>query len=275
MQIKTALIMATEKLSACDDPSREASYLLSAVLKKDRSYLYAHGEDSLDAATLAQLNTWLTQRVAGKPLAYLVGEKAFWDDSFLVNESTLIPRPETECLIEAVLNLLPNHPSIHLADLGTGSGIIAIVLKKMRAAWQVVAVDCSPQALSVAKDNAKKIGVDITFLESDWLAALGAHSMDVLVSNPPYLAEDDAHLNGEIAFEPRDALVAGKDGLDAYRAILKDAKRVLKPKGYIFLEHGSTQAPALMALLEVHHFHVVASIPDQQQHPRILVGQLL
>jgi len=275
LRIKTAFDLAVEHLSHIENPSLEAGYLLAAMLKQDRSYIYSHFEELLDDTLTETFKSWIQKRAEGMPLAYLVGEKTFWEYDFRVTQDTLIPRPETELLVEAALKFLPKDVAISVADLGTGSGAVAVVLKKMRPNWEVYGVDSSNAALKIAEENASKLGVKVNFAAGHWSSEFPAASMDALVSNPPYLRENDPHLKGEIAFEPRSALVAGKDGLDAYREILEDSKRVLKPEGFLFFEHGYNQAQALIALLQSNNFFVVKSIVDYQRHPRIIVAQMI
>lgn len=251
----------------------EASILLAYVLNKDRSYLYAYPETIISSDVLARYQALLTERARGVPIAYLVGTQEFWSLALEVNSATLIPRPETELLVEATLNLFPADAVCTIADLGTGSGAIAIALAKERPQWQLYAVDRESHALDVAKRNAASLNLNnIIFYEGDWCAPLTENVFDAIISNPPYLAENDPHLTA-LTHEPLTALVSGLNGLTALQQIIMDARRYLKPGGWLVLEHGYDQKNSVSALLETHHYNSITSMVDLAGQPRVAIAR--
>jgi release factor glutamine methyltransferase len=235
----------------------DAQLLIARHAGRDRAWVLAHPQAALDDA--ASLHTELARRAAGEPLAYLVGHKEFHGLELVVDERVLIPRPETETLVEWALEcidavLRAGNPAPRVLDLGTGSGAIALALKAARPAVQVTAIDANAAALAVARANAQRHGLDVAFAQGDWWQALALEPpddvarFDVAVANPPYVAEGDPHL-AALRHEPRDALVAGADGLAALRAIVRDAAPWLRPRGWLLLEHGHDQGDAVAALL--------------------------
>lgn len=250
----------------------EAEVLLCHCLDKPRSYLYSHSEQSISMDQRAAYEHLLAERRAGQPVAYLVGQREFWSLALAVNEHTLIPRPETETLVMWALELeLPAEASV--ADWGTGSGAIALALASERTAWRISASDVSTRTLDVADLNRRRLNLPVRLLQSDWGAAFADASLDLVVSNPPYVAEGDPHLDaGDLPFEPLVALVSGPDGLDAIRRILVDACRVLAPGGWLLLEHGYNQAAAVRKLLEEAGFRQVSSRVDLAGIERISGG---
>ncbi len=255
-----------------DSGRLEAEVLLCHCLDKPRSYLYSHGEQPVPWEQRAAYEQLLVERRAGQPVAYLVGQREFWSLALAVNEHTLIPRPDTETLVMWALELpLPAEAAV--ADWGTGSGAIALALASERPDWQLSASDVSALALDVADLNRRRLGLPVRLLQSDWGAAFADGSLDLVVSNPPYVAEGDPHLEaGDLPFEPIAALVSGRDGLDAIRRILQDALRVLKPGGWLLLEHGYDQAAAVRELLRSAGFAAVASRADLAGIERISGG---
>jgi release factor glutamine methyltransferase len=207
--------------SVSDSPSLDAELLLARALGRDRSWLIAHRDEPPDAQARALADDWLSRRRAGEPLAYITGSREFWSLHLEVTPAVLIPRPDTEILVERALELMPPQHTCRILDLGTGSGAIAIALASERPAARVTATDASAQALAVARRNAERLVPGrIRFVEGDWFAAVGDERFEVIVSNPPYVAEDDDALaDAAIAREPRTALAAGPDGLDAIRRI--------------------------------------------------------
>lgn len=218
---------------------------------QDRAWLLAHDTDALPEGVFTALSTAAHRRCAGEPLAYITGHKAFYGLDLLVDARVLVPRPDTETLVDWALEVVPA-PVAHEAaprvlDLGTGSGAIALALKSQRPGWELEAVDASTDALAVARSNAERLGLEVEFRHSVWLTeTLG--QFDAIVSNPPYIREQDEHLRA-LRFEPRQALTAGADGLDDIRTIIQAAPRHLKTFGWLLLEHGYDQAPAVRALL--------------------------
>lgn len=232
----------------------EARLLLRQVLGCDEAWLIAHGEAPLSAAQAAQYRGLCARRIAGEPVAYISGSREFYGREFAVNPAVLIPRPETELLVELALALLPQ--GARVLDLGTGSGCIGITLAAERADLQVLLVDASTAALEVARGNAQRWApANTTLLASNWYAAVGEERYDLIISNPPYVAEGDAHLaQGDLRFEPRSALAAGDDGLADIRYIIAGARNHLLPSGWLLFEHGYDQAEACAVLLDAAGF---------------------
>jgi len=247
----------------------EAEVLLSEVLKVTRSYLLAWPEKTLTAHQYQTYRALLARRIKGEPLAYLLGRKEFWSLELKVNAATLIPRPETELLVELVLAYLPG---CRVLDLGTGSGAIALAIAKERPQWQLLATDNSWSALQVARWNAQRLGImNVEFLLSDWCAHLGSRQLEVIVANPPYIAEGDAHLE-EVRYEPRSALVGGADGLVAIREIIRCARSHLVPRGSLLVEHGYNQGALVRGLFEQAGYLAVRSYLDLAGLERVTGG---
>lgn len=246
---KQALSIAWQQLHHhCDSARLDASVLLCHVLQKDTAFLYAHGETILSAKQQHQFAQLLDQRQQGWPIAYLTGQKEFWSLPLTITPDVLIPRPETELLVETILQLDRQTPGDHqrVLELGTGSGAIAIALSTAKKHWQIVATDLSAQALQIAKHNAAKHDASIQFYQGDWYQALPeGGQFDIIVSNPPYIGEDEPELKTHIRFEPRSALVADNHGLGAIQHLVANAPKYLKPNGVLLLEHGYKQAPAV------------------------------
>ena len=272
--VRTLLTAAAQALAG-PDARREAELLLAHALRQPRAWLYAHAGDPVDSTTSTALRSLLQRRAAGEPLAYLTGTRAFWTLDLEVSPAVLIPRSETECLVELALQRLPEDKAMRVADLGTGSGAIALTLARERPFVQVLATDTSSAALAVARGNAARLGVDnIGFARGDWCAALGAAAFDLIVSNPPYIAAGDPHLAiGDLRFEPAVALVAGDDGLDAIRIIVRDAIRHLRPGGWLLLEHGWEQGPAVRDLLAAAGFAQISGERDLEDRERVSLGR--
>jgi release factor glutamine methyltransferase len=254
----------------------DAQWLLVHALGKPRSWLYAHGDDVADAALVARFETLVARRVAGEPVAYLTGRRGFWSFDLTVTPATLIPRVETELLVELALARLPRDREPRIADLGTGSGAIALALAHERPRARVVATDASDAALAVARDNAIALGIDnIDFRRGDWLAALSGERFDLIASNPPYIAGDDPHLGvGDLRHEPAAALASGYDGLDAIRMIVRDAPEHLVTDGWLLLEHGLEQGRAVRDLLHAAGFVDVATEHDLEGRDRVTLGRM-
>jgi release factor glutamine methyltransferase len=257
------------------DPT-DAAVLLAHVLDRPHAWLYAHGDDDVDDAVATRYAQLLARRVAGEPVAYLTGSRGFWRLDLRVTPDTLVPRPETELLVELALARLPADRAQRIADLGTGSGAIALALASERPRATVVATDASAAALAVARGNAVALRIaNVEFREGDWLAPLAGDRFDLIASNPPYVALGDPHLDeGDLRFEPASALSSGADGLDAIRAIVRAAPPHLRSGGWLLLEHGCEQGAAVRALLRQAGFSEVATEPDLEQRDRVTCGRI-
>lgn len=253
----------------------DAEWLLLHVLGRPRSWLFAHATDLVDHTLVARYTDLLARRAQGEPVAYILGQRGFWTLDLAVSPDTLIPRPETELLVELALARLSIGQPLRIADLGTGSGAIALALAKERPQAQVVATDASQAALAVARQNAARNGVDnVAFRLGSWLQPLAGERFDLIASNPPYIAEGDPHLaQGDLRFEPGMALSSGPDGLDAIRTIVQDAPQHLSSGGWLLLEHGLAQGPAIAALLVGAGFESVATAQDLEQRDRVTLGR--
>ncbi len=236
-----------------------------------RAWLLAHDTDMVSEAVNTSLQGYVARRLAGEPVAYIVGHKEFYGLNLQVNSDVLVPRPDTETLVDWALNVLEPTPDARVVDLGTGSGAIALALKATRPALQVEAVDYSHAALAVAQANAQRLGLAVAFSQGSWLSGTKG-LFQAIVSNPPYIREDDEHLPA-LRFEPRQALTAGNDGLDDIRTIIDQAKTRLQPGGWLLLEHGYDQAADVRALLEAAGFANVQSRQDLAGIERCSGGQ--
>lgn len=276
MNIEQALgQLAADFSTHSDSPRLDAELLLCRVLDRPRSYLYTWPERELNSEQQAQLESLAERRRRGEPIAHILGEREFWSLPLKISSATLIPRPETELLVETALaHIQPGHPAT-IADLGTGSGAIALALASERPLSRIVAVEQSPEALAIAQANARQLGLDnIVFRHGSWFAPLNGQRFDLILSNPPYLREDDPHLQqGDVRHEPRTALVSGADGLDDLRTIIRQAPAHLLPGGWLILEHGYDQGAAVAALLQAAGFSEVAELKDLQGHDRVGIGR--
>lgn len=275
--LATTLRQATERLSQySEQPYLEAQLLLAHSLGQPRTFLYAHPEQSLPEVAAQYFAELLDARRAGTPIAYLTGEREFWSRLFRVTPQVLIPRPDTELLVELVLQRVRHDAAARLVDLGTGSGAIGITLGLERAGCTVWGVDVSPDALEVANDNAQRLGAtNVRWVCSDWFTAIAERSFDLVVSNPPYVAVGDPHLTqGDLRFEPALALVAGDAGLDAIRHLIPQARSRLNPAGWLLLEHGCQQGEAVRKLLRSSGFERVETYRDLAGLPRASCGRV-
>ncbi|MBL3588564.1 MAG: peptide chain release factor N(5)-glutamine methyltransferase [gamma proteobacterium endosymbiont of Lamellibrachia anaximandri] len=277
--IKQALEEAASSLSAHPDssPQLEAAVLLCHLLEKPRSHLHAWPEKMLDNAQYQAYRTLLERRRKGEPIAYITGRREFWSLELEVTPETLIPRPDTELLVELALAHLPQENHYRIADLGTGSGAIALAIASERPDCEIHATDRSSAALAVARKNGDKLGFNnVHFHLGSWFEALPGHDrFRLILSNPPYIPEKDPHLaQGDLSSEPREALAAGSDGLDDIRVIVSEAHSYLHPGGWLLLEHGFDQAAAVQALLLEAGLTEVQSHRDLAGHERITEGRL-
>ena len=259
-----------------DSPSArlDAELLLAAAIGKSRSYLHTWPERIVSSEAAQTFASYLERRRAGEPVAYILGQQGFWNLDLEVAPHTLIPRPDTELLVETALALLPAEPASVL-DLGTGTGAIALALASERRGWQLTAVDRVPQAVALAERNRQRLQLDnASVLESHWFSALDGQRFQMIISNPPYIRAEDPHLvEGDVRFEPSSALVAGADGLDDLRLIVAEAPAHLLPAGWLLLEHGYDQAGAVRDLLLGEGFDNVHSRIDLGGHERITLGR--
>jgi len=252
----------------------EAELLLRSVLGCERSHLLAHAEEAIDSSKARLAKHVFARRRAGEPIAYITGWREFYGIRLCVTPNVLIPRPETELLIELALERVAAASPARVLELGTGSGAIAVALARERPDLTVVATDISEAALAIARRNARDHGVDIEFVHSDWFEALGPERFDLIVSNPPYVAASDAHLErGDVRFEPRLALVGGEDGLACIRAIAARAQSRLRPGGWLLLEHGYDQGDRCIGLLREFGYSDVEDFEDLAGVPRVCAGR--
>ena len=236
--------------TSAGDPALEASLLLAHALGKPRTWLFAHPEERIALQLRKRFGEILAHRLAGTPIAYLVGEREFWSLPIRVTPSTLIPRPETELVVERALDLVRT-PSARIADLGTGSGAISAALAHEHPGWHIIATDSDEAALATAQENFSRLNLaNCETRLGDWLAALAGDRFDLIASNPPYIADGDPHLDaGDVRSEPRGALASGPDGMDALRRIIRTAPHHLKADGWLVLEHGWNQGARVRNLL--------------------------
>jgi release factor glutamine methyltransferase len=247
----------------------EAELLLVHVLGKSRSWLIAHADDVLDDTQGAAFNALVQRRQHGEPVAYITGRRGFWSLELEVTPATLIPRAETELLVELSLERLP--AAGRVVDLGTGSGAIALAIAGERPQATVLATDASLDALAVAQRNATRLGLArVRFMHGDWFAPLAGERFDLIVSNPPYIEADDPHLGqGDLRFEPASALASGPDGLDDVRRIVQGARAHLEPGGWLMMEHGWNQGDAVTGLLSAAGYREVFTAKDLEQRDRV------
>lgn len=271
---------ATARLGAAGSPSArlDAEVLLCHLLEVNRTWLYTWGDREAGAALLARFDALLARREAGEPVAYLTGEREFWGLSLATEPSTLIPRPDTETLVEAALEKAVASIG-RLLDLGTGTGAIALALASERPDWAVLGVDLRPEAVALGERNAARLGIpNVAFRQSDWFAALdrekkAGERFDLIVSNPPYLADDDPHLvRGDVRFEPRSALVAGDGGMADLRHLACAAREHLAPGGWLLLEHGAQQGAAVREALVDAGYEAVVGRCDLAGRERVSLG---
>jgi release factor glutamine methyltransferase len=252
----------------------EARLLLAHVLDRDRAWIAAHGNAPLTREQALAFDALARRRRDGEPVAYLTGRREFFGLDLEITPDVLIPRPETELLVELALTWLGQEASARVLDLGSGSGAVALALARQRPRSKFVGTDVSAAAVALARRNSERLGIaNATFIESDWFASVPPERFALIVANPPYVAEEDPHLGrGDLRFEPESALASGSDGLEAIRAIVAAAPEYLPPDGALALEHGYDQAPAVQALLRASGLRAVASARDLAGIPRVTYG---
>lgn len=273
MQINQAIAAAAERLAAVSDSARlDAELLLAERLGESRTWLFTHAEDTLSASEQQDFDALLERRLAGEPVAYILGRREFWSLDLRVTPATLVPRPDTERLVEVALELLPHFEPQRIVDLGTGSGAIALAIASERPDCRLVAADISRDALAVARDNASRLNIDnVEFIASDWTAELHGQPFDMVVSNPPYVAAGDPAL-AALSAEPQGALVSGDDGLDAIRRLAAEVREILKLGGHFLVEHGADQERAVHTIFEDHGWKEVHCFRDHANQPRVTSG---
>jgi release factor glutamine methyltransferase len=273
-QIRDLLRCAESLATTSDSATLDAELLLSHCLEKNRTFLYTWPEREVAAEREALFRQLLARRLQGEPIAYLIGQREFWSLMLSVNNSTLIPRPETERLVEVALEVVSQKNACVL-DLGTGSGAIALALAAQNPAWLLSGVDIDARAVALAIHNARNLSIEnVEFFQSDWFAALPAQQFDAIVSNPPYIDADDPHLlTGDVRFEPRRALVAEQNGLAAIAAIAMQAPNFLRANGWLLFEHGYEQGPAVRSLLSRAGFQDISTWNDWGDRERVSGGR--
>ena len=275
--VQASLNAAIQALrTTSESPRADAEILLAHCLGKSRTWLFTWADKTLESAVITAFQRLLAERLRGVPIAHLIGYREFWTLNLKVTPDTLIPRPETELLVETALSLFPPTPA-HVLDLGTGTGAIALSIASERPDCAVTACDFSAAALAVAQENAQSHGItNATFVQSDWFTALPAQRFALIVSNPPYIEAADPHLQqGDVRFEPLSALAAGSDGLDDIRQIIHYAPDWLAHTGWLLLEHGYNQGQAVTVLLQERGLQAVRCLRDLAGNERVSLGQWL
>jgi release factor glutamine methyltransferase len=276
LSIQDALNRAGVMLAARDEnPALEAALLLAYVLEVPRVRLHSHPEQPLRSSQREAFFALVERRTKGEPLAYLTGRREFWSLELVVNEHTLIPRPETELLVQLALERIPTDAQFTILDLGTGSGAIALAIAGERPRCRVTATDVCSRALDVARANAQRLSIsNVTFREGAWFAPVAAERFDVIVSNPPYVAQNDPHLlSGDLPAEPALALVAGPTGMEMITVIARQAPRHLQTEGWLLMEHGYDQGSGVADLLNDENYRHVQTWRDLAGKERITAGQ--
>ncbi|MFP9228118.1 peptide chain release factor N(5)-glutamine methyltransferase [Pectobacterium cacticida] len=273
MTYQAWLILAQARLAASESPKRDAEILLGFVTGKPRTFLLAFGETTLNSAEQRQLAALLARREQGVPIAYLIGEREFWSLPLAVSPATLIPRPDTECLVEQALRRLPQTPC-RVLDLGTGTGAIALALASERHDCHIIGIDIQPEAVGLALKNAQRLGLgNVCFLSGNWYSPLRADRFTLIVSNPPYIDAADEHLSqGDVRFEPASALIAADNGIADLRTIIESAPHYLDTGGWLLLEHGWQQAEAVRQLLQARGFSQIETCQDYGGNDRVSLG---
>lgn len=291
MTFDALLKSAAQRLQLAGSPSPrvDAEVLMEFATGRSRTWLYTWGDSECPTWEHARFDALIAARAQGQPVAYLTGEREFWGLPLATSPTTLIPRPDTETLVEAAL-ARAGTPTGRLLDLGTGTGAIALAFASEKPDWQVVGVDVRPEAVALAAHNARTLNItNATFLVSDWFSALRSSSpsesspgspspgstFEIIVSNPPYIAADDPHLGqGDVRFEPRSALVAEADGMADLLHLITTAQAFLSPGGWLVLEHGYQQAPSVRQALKLAGYQSVESVQDMGGHERVTLGHL-
>lgn len=270
-----ALRAATAQLAMHDSARLDAELLLAHILGQPRSHLHAWPERTLTEEQAQAFAALIARRAAGEPVAHILGRREFWSLDLEVTPDTLIPRPETELLVELALARIPADAAWDIVDLGTGSGAIALAVARERPHCRILASDVSADALAVAERNARSLGLgNVRFVHGAWYLPIGETRFDMILSNPPYIRADDPHLcAGDVRFDPHSALVAGHDGLDDLRRIVAGAPDHLRPGGWLLVEHGYDQGDAVAGLFALAGFSAVETVRDLGDQPRVTLGR--
>jgi release factor glutamine methyltransferase len=273
--IADCLLRHKELLNSSDSALLDTELMLAEALQKERTYLRTWPEKSLDDATLAAFTRAFGRRIHGEPVAHILGYGEFWTLRLAVNPSTLIPRPDTEILVEQALETLSPSANAAVLDLGTGTGAIALALASECPNWQLTAVDVEPAAVALARQNQQLNRLqNVTILQSDWFSAIADQRFDMIVSNPPYIAHDDIHLSqGDVRFEPDSALTADNNGMADIEHIAKLSKQHLSTNGWLLFEHGYNQGQAARECLQHQGFGQVRTVKDYGDNDRVTLGQ--
>lgn len=276
--VKQALIEAKNQLSTTlphDEAQREARYLLAETLGVSNAWLIGHMDETLPTESYPKFSQRVLRRMEGEPVAYILGYREFFGLRLHITPDTLIPRPDTETLVEAAFEYLPMDADMKVVDLGTGSGAIALAIAHHRPNAQVFAVDASEAALRVAQENIRRLNLSNVYsINSHWFSELDHRQFDLIVSNPPYIAENDHHLHqGDVRFEPQSALISGLDGLDDIRHIVAKATLHLRPAGWLMLEHGYDQSSAVASLMKSYGYQEISHRYDLSGIARVTLGQ--
>lgn len=268
-----ALLTEASSRIESDSPRLDAELLLSHITGLSRTSFRAWPEREVTNAHAEAFERLVQDRVAGRPVAHLLGHQEFWSLPLKVSASTLIPRPDTECLVEVAL-ALPLPPQASVLDLGTGTGAIALALASEHVGWRISACDAVPEAVALARENAVALGLNLSVVQSSWFSGLEPERFDLIVSNPPYIPDSDRHLEeGDVRFEPASALVSGSDGLDDLRLIISQAPDWLVEGGWLLVEHGFDQAEAVAQLFHTRGFKAVETRQDYGNRDRMTLGQ--
>ena len=272
--VSEALDWATEQLSESDDARLDSQVLLAYALNVSRTWLFTWPDKALDGAILTAFNALIEERKSGTPIAYITGYRDFWSLRLKVTPDTLIPRADTELLVETALTLKNVEKSCDVIDLGTGTGAIALSLANECPSWRITATDINPETLAVAKENAQTLELSVSFKESAWFDAIN-DCYDLVISNPPYIESNDPHLQqGDLRFEPAGALASGQDGLDDIRLLVQQALKHLKKDGYLLLEHGYQQAEAVRSLMAKAGYIDIETHQDIEDRNRVTLGKI-
>lgn len=276
IDIKSALLYGVQLLTHESKARMDAEILLAFVLKTSRTFLHAHADDVLLDDDWERYQTLLNKRLQGSPIAYLTGVREFWSLPLTVSKATLIPRHETELLVELSLQFLAAQEESRILDLGTGTGAIALALASENPLWQIDAVDISIDAINIAKQNAEHHHLrNVKFYVSNWFSDLPKHKYNIIISNPPYIAVDDPHLKcGDLRFEPINALISGRDGLDDLRHLIGQSPDYLSPEGILLVEHGYDQKVNVQSLFHQAGYHSIQTWKDLQGNDRATCGRV-